>query len=63
MSKSNVLKKSTDSYEEGKLLAWSNATFEQLELMMQVKACQIFSTFTYTKMKIKISTIDGTKLD
>ena len=34
--------------EEGRLVPWSMTTFEHPMLMMQHKACQIFSISTYT---------------
>ena len=50
-----------NSWEGGKLLIWSMATFSQPELMMKLKACQICSIFAYMTMTFRISIQDGTK--
>ena len=55
-------KNTTDINEEGRLRMWSMTTFEQPELMTQLKACQVDSTFTCTMMTCRISIQDGTKL-
>ena len=62
MSKSKALRNTTDSYEGGRLPAWSTSIFVHLELMKLYKVFQIGSIYAYKVMTIKISTQDGTAL-
>ena len=62
VSKSSVLKNTTDFYNEGRLLTWSWTTFEQPELVVQLKTYQIYSIYAYRMMTFRISTQDGIKL-
>ena len=43
VSRSSVFKKTTESYEEKRLLTWSMSIFEQPVLMKQYKVYQIYS--------------------
>ena len=60
VSKSDVLRKTTDSYEEGRLLTWSMSIFGP-PLVKQYKDSQICSKYAYRMLMFKISTQDGTK--
>ena len=62
VSRSNVLKKTTESYEEKRLLTWSMSIFEQPVLMKQYKVYQICSRNAYKMTTSKISMYDGIKL-
>ena len=46
----------------GKLLFWSMTSFKKPELMMQLRAYQICPIFADTRMTLRISIQDGTKL-
>ena len=62
MSKSNVLKHTTDSFEGGKLLSRSTSIFVQLELIKRYEVHQMCSMYAYKMMTSKISMYDVTKL-
>ena len=55
-SKSNVLRNTTDSYEESRLLEWSTNIFGPPDLMKLYRVCQICSENIYGMMTFMIST-------
>ena len=61
MSKSSVLKNTTNFHEEVRLLILSVTIFEQPALITQLLIYQIFSMFPYKEMTFRISIQDGTK--
>ena len=62
VSKSNVLRNTTDSDEEGRLLTRSVSMFEPPELVKLYKLHRSCSMYAYRMMTFKISTQGGTKL-
>ena len=54
MSKSNVLKNTTDSYEEDRLRTWYVSTFMHPELMNRYKDSQTYSLYVSRMMMSKI---------
>ena len=62
MSKRRMLRKTTDFYEEGRLLICSTTIFELLALMTQLLTYQIFSMFLCKEVTFRISRQDGTKV-
>ena len=58
----DALKRTTDSYEERKLLTWPRSIFAQPDLIMHFMVYQFCSIYAYRMTTFKISTYDRTKL-
>ena len=60
VSKSSVLRKTTDSYEGGSFRTWSTSMFEPLEIM-KLQDSSRYSIFAYRMMTFRISIQDWTR--
>ena len=61
VSKSTALKNTTDSFENGTFLSWSSSIFVLLAFLMQHKAYQNCSNYSYSVTMSKISMHDWTR--